>query len=130
MVLRQLELACRAQHAKTLHATQLANFDQERFPVITRRQFSTHHGTGYLDAGPGVGRTAHNRQQAGLTYIDLAHAQSVRVRVLLSQFDFAHHDLTEGWRHWLEFFNLQPRHGQCLRKFCSAQRWVAKLTQP
>ena len=106
MVRRQLQFARRTQHALALDATQLADLDQKRFPILTRWQLGADQRHRHLDADPRIGRTAHDVKQFGLTDIHLAHAQAIGVGVLHCLPDLAHDNLGKGRRHGREVFNL------------------------
>ena len=121
MVLRQLQLACRAQHAEAIDTAQLADADLERLAiclvVIGRRQFGADQGQRHANAHPRVRRTANDLQQSSLrvlTGIDLAHAQLVGAGVLHHLDDLSHHDARERRRHGAQRFDLHARHRQQL----------------
>ena len=130
MVVGYLQLFGRAQHALAFHAAQLADFDQERFAVFTRRQFSPHHGARHTDAHAGIGRTTNNVQQGALPHVHLAHAQAVGVGVLHGFLDFTDHDFGERRSHRLELFHFKTRHGQGVGQLLGRQGRVAELAQP
>ena len=130
MVFGELELARRAQHALAFHAAQLADLDEEGLAVLAGRQFGAHQGAGHADAHARIGRAANDVEQLALTHVHLAHAQAVGVGVLLGVLDLAHHDLGERGRDGLQFFDLQPRHGQGVGQFLGGKRRVAELAQP
>ena len=58
VVIGQLQLARRAQHALAFNAAQLADLDQKRFAISTRRQLSAHQRTRYLDTDTRIGGAA------------------------------------------------------------------------
>ena len=58
VVIGQLQLARRAQHALAFNASQLADLDQKRLAVSTRRQLSAHQRTRYLDTDTRIGGAA------------------------------------------------------------------------
>ena len=62
VVFRQLEFACRAQHAETLDAAQLAHADLEGLAVLAGRQFGTDQGEGHPNARTRIRRAANNLQ--------------------------------------------------------------------
>ena len=130
MILRELEFTGRAQHALAFNAAQLADFDQEGLAILARWQLCPDQRTGHLDANACIGRAANNGQQTVLPHIDLAHAQAIGIRVLRGFLDFTHHDVAKRRRHRLELFHLKPRHRQCFSELLSAQRRVAKFSQP
>ena len=99
MVLAQLELARRAQHALALDAAQLAELDQERLAVLAGRQFGARPGrSGTLMPTRAFGAPQTMLSRRALPRVDLAHAQAVGVRVLGGFLDFADHDLGERRR--------------------------------
>ena len=130
MVVGDLQLLGRTQHAVTFHTAQLADLDLEGLTVFTRRQLGADGGARHLDTHAGVGRTADDVQQRGATYIHLAHAQAISVRMLHGLLDLADHDAAEGRRHRLGLFHFQTGHGQHVGQLRRGDCWVAEFTQP
>ena len=59
VIVGELELPRRAEHAAALDAANLADLDLEGGTALFhRRQLGTDEGAGHLDAGPHVGRAA------------------------------------------------------------------------
>ena len=130
VVVGELELLGRAQHAVAFHAAQLANLDLERLAVFARWQFSAHGGAWHLDADARVRCAADDVQQLGAAHVDLAHAQTVCVGVLHGFLDFTDDDADERRRDGVELFHFQTSHGQGVGELLGGQRRVAELTQP
>ena len=132
MVLRQAQLARRAQHAKAFHTTQLAHFDEERLAIVAGRQFGTHQRARHANAHTRIGRTTHDGEQRaiGLAHVHLAHTQTVCVGVLHSFFDFANDDFGERRRHGLQLFHLQACHRQGVGQLLRRERGIAEGAQP
>ena len=130
MIIGQLKLFGRAEHALTLDTAQLANLDDERLAIIAGRQLCSNQRARNSNTHTGIGRAAHDVQQLGLAYIDLAYAQSIGIGVLYRFLDFTNNDFGEWWRHGLQFFNLQAGHGERFSQLRGGNRWVAKGAQP
>jgi len=133
VVLGQLELARRAQHAEALDAAQLALADLERLAVLARRQFGADGGERNADASTRVGGTADDLQRAVRavrTGIDRAHAQLVGVRVLFGFEDLGDDDAVEGGRDGALLFDFHAGHRQQMGQRIAAQFRVAELAQP
>ena len=62
--------------------------------------------------------------------MDLAHSQSVCIRMLLDRHNFTNHHVAESRRDGLQLFHLQTGHGQGVSQLLGGQGWVAKLAQP
>ena len=130
MVIGNLQLLGRAQHALTFDTAQFADFDQERLSVFARWQFSAHQGARHTDAHAGVGCATHDVQQTALPHIHLANAQAVGVGVLNGFFDLTHNDFVERGRHGLELFHFEAGHGQGVSQLLGRQGRVAEFAQP
>ena len=78
MLIRQLHLTLRGHHAKALDAADLAHTNGRINPRHIDAGLGHHHG----DALTGIGRAADDLLEP-LIRLDLAHPQTVRVRVLL-----------------------------------------------
>ncbi len=130
VVVRQFELARRAEHALAFHAAQLAEFDLEAFAVGLRRQRGADHRTRHLDSRAHIGRAAHDVQARARSCIDLAYAQAVGVRVAR---DFEHlrdDDTGERRRGRARLFHFHARHREQLGQLGAAEVGVAELAQP
>ena len=124
VVVADLQLGGRAEHALGLHAAQLGLLDLE-----VARQLGADHGEGNLDAGTGIRRTA-DHLEAGATVADLAHAQLVGVRVLFGTEDLAHHhaaELASDRDHGVHF---QADHGQAGHQFVARNVRIYPAAQP
>ena len=130
VVVAELELARRAQHALALDAAQLAELDEEGLAVVARRQLGADQRQRHLDADARVGRAAHDVEQGALPRVDLAHAQAIGVGMLHRFLDLADHDLGEGRRHRPALFDLEAAHRERLGQFGAGKRRVAELAQP
>ena len=73
VVIVQLQFFGRAQHALAFHAAQLAQLDQKRFAIFTRRQLGADQRARHFDADTRIGRTADDIEQSASAYIDLAN---------------------------------------------------------
>ena len=124
------QLLGRAQHAKALHAAQLADLDLERLAVFTRRQLGAHSGAGNADAHARIGRTADDVQQLGATHVHLADAQAVGIGMLHGFLDFTDNNAGERRRHRIQLFHFQTGHGQGVGQLLGGQVGVAVLAQP
>ena len=130
VVIGQLEFSRRAQHAVALHPAQRAHLDHERLAVFAGWQFRAHQRARHLDAHPRIGRATDDLQQAVRAGIHLAHAQAVGIRVLRGLLDFGHDDASERRRDRLQFFHLQPGHGERISQLLGGQRRVADGAEP
>ena len=130
MVVGNLQLFGRAQHALAFNAAQLADLDDERLAVFAWGQFGPHQGARHADAHAGIGRAADDIQQSALPHVHLAHAQAVGVGVLHGILDFTDHDLGERRGHGLEFFHFEAGHGQGVGQLLGRQGRVAEFAQP
>ncbi|MCY1374092.1 hypothetical protein D9M69_614090 [compost metagenome] len=130
MVFAQAEFTRRAQHALALDAAQLAQLDEERLAVFTRRKLGADEGARHLDADTRIGRTAHDVQQGALPHVDLAHAQAIGIRVLHGFLDFADHDARERRRHRTALFDFEAAHGERFGQCGAVEGRVAELAQP
>ena len=130
MVVGNLQLFGRAQHALAFYTTQFADFDHERLAVFAWRQLGTHHGARHTNAHAGIGRATHDVEQSALPHIDLAHAQAIGVGVLHGFLDFTDHNLCERRGHGLEFFHFKTGHGQGVGQLLGRQGRVAEFAQP
>ena len=130
VIVGELELARRAQHAVAFHAAQLADLDVKRLAVLARRQLGADERAGHADARAGVGRAADDGEQLRTARIDLAHAQAVGIRVGLGLLDFAHDDAGERRRGRPGLFHLQARHGERVGQLPRAQGRIAEFAQP
>src|SRR5690606_23699094 len=89
VIVADVQLTGRAQHAEGLDPTQFGFLDLEIFA-----QYRAHHGKGDFDTRTRVWRTAHDLTPfAAVT--DLAHAKLVGTGVLLGTEDLPHHHATE-----------------------------------
>ena len=125
VVVGDMQLAGRAQHAAAFHAPQLAHTDLEGFAVFARRQFRPDDGQWHANADTGIGRPADDLQRAVgrvLAGIDAADTQAVGTGVLLGGEDLGHHDATEGRRHGTLIFDLHATHGQQVGQLLGGQR--------
>ena len=124
------QLLGRAQHAKALHAAQLADLDLEGLAIGTGRQLGAHGGARDPDAHARVRCAADDVQQLGAAHIHLADAQTVGVGMLRGFLDFTDHDAGEGRRHRIQLFHFQTGHGQGIGQLLGGQVGVAVFAQP
>ncbi|CRE10820.1 Uncharacterised protein [Bordetella pertussis] len=123
MVLRQAQLARRAQHARGLHAAHLGHAD-----LHAAGQFGAHARQRHGQARGRIGRAAHDLQQSARTVVDLAHAQLVGVGMGRDVDDARHHHAGKRRGGRLGFFDFQAGHGQPVRELIGADRRVDQRT--
>ena len=134
VVIAELQLFRRTQHALALDPAQLAQLDRKRCAALLgRRQFGTDQRQRHPDAHARIRRAADDLQQAVFrvhTRIDPAHPQSVGIGMLFGLDDLGHHHARKRRRHRLGRFDLQPGHGQQVCECCGIERRVAERAQP
>ena len=130
VVFAELQLARRAQHAFAFHTTQLAELDEERLAVFSRRQFGANKRARHLDSDACVGCAADDVQQDALPDIDLTNLQAIGIRMLRGFLDFTNYDLRERRRGEAPLFDLETAHRECVSQLDTAEWRVAELAQP
>jgi hypothetical protein len=131
MIFRQLQFACRAQHALAFHAAQLREPDRERRATLFgRRQLRADQRDRNLDARRDIRRAAHDVQRRARAGVDLAHVEFVRVRVLDDFQHLADDDLRGRRGSRPQVFHFEARHRQRVRQFVGRQLRIDKGSQP
>ena len=133
VVLGELELARRAEHAAALDAADLADLDAKRLGVVAlarRRQLGADARQRHLDAGAHVRRAADDLQRLAAAGVHLADAQLVGVRMLGDLEHLGDDDAVERRRRRPQVLDLEPGHGQPLGELGGRDRRIAELAQP
>ena len=132
VVVGELELARRAQHAAALDAADLADLDPERLAraLLRRRQLGADQRARRLHAGAHVGRAADDGERLGRADVDLADAQAIGVRVRRDRQHLGDDDAAERRRDRAQVLDLEPGHRQPLGELGRADRRIAELAQP
>ncbi|MNI41103.1 hypothetical protein D3C73_953470 [compost metagenome] len=125
VVLRQAQLAGRAQHARRLHATHFCDAD-----LHATRQFRAYAGQRHLQAGSRVRRAAHDLQAFAGAIVHLADTQLVGVGMRRDLDDVTHDHTGKGRRDGCGVFDFQAGHGEPVREFIGCDRRVDQRTQP
>ena len=124
VIVRQTELARRAEHPVRLDAAQRGLLDRDP------RQLGPDERDRRLHSGRDVRRAAHDRERAPLPRVHLAHGELVRVRVARDLEDLSDHDLRERRRDRVDRFDLEARHRQQVRERLRGQRRVDHRAEP
>ncbi len=131
MILRELQLTRRAQHAKALHATQLADLDLERRSArFGRRQSRTDGSARHLDTRRHVRCTTYDGQRLAGAGIDLTDVQTVSIRVTGDFEHLGHDHAGKRRRDGIGFLDFEPGHRQGMRQRVRRQIRVDQGTQP
>ena len=130
MIVGDHQLGFRAQHAVAFDAADGA--DRERDVLAGdvgagRREHALH-------AGLGIGRAAHHLDRlfalGDLADVDHAHAQAVRVRVLLGRDHVGDDERLQQRRLVLDVLDLEPDHGELVDDLVERRRGVEMIFQP
>ena len=130
MVVRQLQLPCRAQHALALDTAQLIQRDLERHTVVARRQLGTDQRARHLDSRTHVRCAADDGQRRAGAGIHLTHRQPIGVRMAVGAKHFGDDDIREWRRGGSHLFHLHAGHRQQVGQLGGGDGRVAEFAQP
>ena len=131
VVVREPQLARRAQHPFTLDASHRRTFDGEgRAAVFLGGQHRADHRDRRPHAGDDIRCAAHDVEQRTGAHVDLAHREPIGIRMLRDFDHDTHDDAGGGRREALRFLDLEAGHRQRVGKLVAVQRRIDPGAQP
>jgi hypothetical protein len=126
VVVAELQLAARAQHAVALLAADLAGLERD----AGAGNEAAGRGEDALHAGARVGRAAHDLDDRAGAGVDLAQPQAIGVGMLHGLDDMADDEALQRFGRVADALDLEAQHGEAVAQLGQARGGVEMLAEP